>query len=127
MPALTTRLALVVMVAATACSKPARNAHVVEGGDGDRGRWLLREYGCGSCHTIPGVVGANAYVGPPLEGIASRSYIAGVLINEPENMVRWIENPQAVDAKTAMPNLNVPERDARDMAQYLYRLKARGD
>lgn len=115
------------MVVAVACRKDDTNAHVVSGGNAERGRGLIRVYGCGSCHTIPGVRGARAYVGPPLDGIASRAYIAGVLPNDPENMVRWIRNPQAVDSKTAMPFLGVSERDARDIAEYLYRLKARGE
>jgi cytochrome c1 len=62
-------------------------------------------------------------VGPNLQGIASRAYIAGVLPNTPDNMVRWIQNPQAVDEKTAMPNVGVSSRDARDIAAYLYTLK----
>ena len=99
----------------------------VAGGDPERGRALIKAYGCGSCHTIPGVRGANSYVGPSLDGVASRAYIAGVLPNDPENMVRWIENPPAIDAKTAMPYLHVSARDARDIAEYLYRLRARGD
>jgi len=41
--------------------------------------------------------------------------------------VRWIQNPPAIDSKTAMPFLGVSERDARDIAEYLYRLKARGE
>jgi cytochrome c len=110
-----------------ACARDYSNTHVVAGGDARRGHDLIRSYGCGSCHSIPGVRGANAYVGPNLDGIASRSYIAGVLPNDPENMVRWIRNPPAVDSKTAMPYLGVSERDARDIAEYLYRLKARGE
>jgi cytochrome c1 len=64
-----------------------------------------------------------ALVGPPLSGIADRSYIAGVLTNSPEHMIQWLRNPQAVDDKTAMPNMNVTEKDARDIAAYLYTLR----
>jgi cytochrome c1 len=46
-------------------------------------------------------------------------YIAGVLPNQPENLVRWIIDPPSTDAKTAMPTVGVTERDARDMAEYL--------
>ena len=93
------------------------------GGNPDRGPTLIRSYGCGTCHTIAGVPGANGLVGPPLAGIAQRSYIAGVLPNAPENMVRWIENPKAVDSLTAMPVLGVSPADARDIAAYLYTLR----
>lgn len=93
------------------------------GGNPARGPELLRSYGCSTCHTISGVTGANGLVGPPLTGIAQRSYIAGVLPNAPENMVRWIENPKAVDSLTAMPNVGVTPADARDIAAYLYTLR----
>src|SRR5687768_7707450 len=106
------RLALLSLVLPTgACSggseADAREAAALTGGDPSRGPALLRKYGCQSCHTIPGVVGANGLVGPPLAGIASRSYIAGVLPNAPDNMLRWIQDPKGVDAKTAMPNTGV--------------------
>ena len=121
-------LALVGLVSlASACTgaseADAREAAAITGGDPSRGPDLLRKYGCQSCHTIPGVVGAVGLVGPPLAGIASRSYIAGVLPNAPDNMLRWIRDPKGVDAKTAMPNTGVTPSDARHIAAYLYTLK----
>ena len=67
--------------------------------------------------------GATALVGPNLQQVASRMYVAGVLPNTPDNMVRWIQHPRDVDPLTAMPNLNVNDADARDIASYLYTLK----
>jgi putative membrane protein len=100
-----------------------RTAAAMTGGEPGRGKKVIQQYGCGTCHTIPGIRGANALVGPSLEQIASRMYIAGVLPNTPENMLRWLQNPPAVDPLTAMPNLGVTEADARDMAGYLYTLR----
>jgi cytochrome c1 len=77
-------------------------------------------YGCGSCHRIPGVAGAEALVGPPLDDYHARSYIAGTLPNTLENLVLWIREPQAVEANTAMPNLGVSAEEAQHMAAYLY-------
>lgn len=93
------------------------------GGDPARGSALIRSYGCAQCHTIPGVRGASALVGPPLTGIASRVYIAGVATNTPDHMIRWVMNPKAIDPKTAMPYLGVTEDQARDIAAYLYTLR----
>jgi cytochrome c oxidase assembly factor CtaG/cytochrome c2 len=93
------------------------------GGNPHRGAEAMRRYGCQSCHSIPGISGATALVGPPLGGIASRSFIAGVLVNNPSNMITWLLNPPAVDSKTAMPNMGVTEKDARDMSAYLYTLR----
>ena len=92
-------------------------------GEAGRGRVAMQQYACHSCHTIPGVVGADKVTCPPLSGIASRMYIAGALPNTPENMLRWIEHPQQVDPLTAMPDMGVKERDALDMVAYLYTLK----
>jgi hypothetical protein len=55
--------------------------------------------------------------------VSQRVFIAGVLTNQPDNMIRWIENPPGIDAKTAMPNMGVTARDARDIASYLYTLR----
>jgi cytochrome c len=122
-------LAATVLVAplALACGSAhdadAREAAAMTDGDPARGPALLRKYGCQTCHTIPGVIGADGLVGPPLAGIASRAYIAGVLPNAPDNMLRWIKDPKAVDPLTAMPNTGVTPSDARHIAAYLYTLR----
>ena len=93
------------------------------GGDPENGKLLLRQFGCGSCHEIPGVAAAHGKVGPPLGGVGRRVYIAGVLPNTPERMVQFIRAPQRADPRTAMPDLGVTEEHARDMVAYLYSLK----
>jgi cytochrome c2 len=87
-----------------------------------RGEDALGAYGCVHCHTIPGVHGADATVGPPLDDWADRAYVAGTLPNTPRNLVQWITAPQSVVPGNAMPDLGVPERTARDIAAYLYGL-----
>jgi cytochrome c2 len=98
-------------------------ARQLTGGEPDRGKTAIQRYGCGTCHTIPGVPGAVASVGPPLDKIGVRSYLAGRLTNTPANLMKWIRAPQSVDSKTAMPDMGVTDRDARDIAAYLYTLK----
>ena len=113
------RLATMICTAALiACSeKPSR---IIANGDVERGKQAMVNYGCNSCHTIPGVSGANALAAPPLIGISKRSYLAGMLENTPENLMRWIQHPRQVNPHTAMPEQNVTDQDARDMAAYLY-------
>jgi cytochrome c2 len=107
-----------------ACDRASGDqSQLIAGADVDRGRAAISRYGCGSCHNIPGITGAAGLVGPPLGDVARRVYIAGVLPNEPDNMIRWIENPPAIDPKTAMPYMGVTTRDARDIAAYLYNLR----
>src|SRR5688500_19747434 len=82
------------------------------GGDPENGKLLLRQFACGSCHSIPGVANASGKVGPPLEGISKRVYLAGVLPNTPENMLRFIRHPAEVAPRTAMPDMGVTEAHA---------------
>ncbi len=95
----------------------------VNGGDAHRGRAVIEGYGCGSCHTIPGITGADGLVGPPLLWWSRRTFIAGELPNTPENLVHWIRSPQSVETHTAMPTLGLSEQQARDVAAYLYTLR----
>ena len=87
--------------------------------DPERGRRALEQYACISCHEIPGLVGPEARLGPTLHGIGSRLMLGGVIPNNPENMALWLRAPQALAPGTAMPDLGVSARDARDMAAYL--------
>lgn len=98
-------------------------AAAMTGGSPTRGRQVIRRYGCESCHSIPGVAGARGQVGPPLDNIASRSYLAGRLPNSPDNMIRWIRDPQSVEPGTLMPQMGVSEQDGKDIAAYLYTLR----
>jgi cytochrome c2 len=113
----------VVALAACTPNSVVRSAESAIGGDPVQGAAAIGRYGCGSCHTIRGISGANALVGPPLTGFSSRSYVAGVLPNTPENVIRWIQDPKAVDDKTAMPKLGVNAKDATDIAAYLYQIR----
>ena len=96
------------------------HAAAATGGDPGRGEAVFIQYGCGSCHGVKHVRKASGMVGPPLDGIAVRSMIAGKLTNTPENMEHWIRDPQQVTPGTAMPDLHVSARDARDITAFLY-------
>jgi len=114
----------VIVAMSSGCSHGEADAMALtNGGNAARGKELIRSYGCGACHTIPRVAGAEAIVGPSLQGEATRAYIAGVVPNTPENMIRWIMDPPSIDEKTAMPNLHVPPAAARDIAAYIYTLQ----
>lgn len=125
LPALGIALGLVVAGPLAGC----RGGNVEPGyapvtlGNADRGRRLIAAYDCGTCHTIPGVPGARGMVGPPLLWFARRTYIAGGLPNTPQNLIRWISDPPAVEPDTAMPKLGLPEHEARDVAAYLLTLR----
>lgn len=92
-------------------------------GDPNRGIALIRNYGCGSCHAVPGVADADGVVGPPLNQIGRRIYLAGLLRNTPDNMVVWLRKPQDIVPGNVMPDMGLSDRDAHDVAAYLYTLR----
>lgn len=88
-----------------------------------RGAQLISKYGCGSCHMIPGINGADGLVGPPLTHWSRRTYIAGVLPNDPDNLQFWIQHPQQVVPGVDMPDMGIRQQEARDIATYLDTIK----
>jgi cytochrome c2 len=97
-----------------------RVARAMTGGDPAHAPDIMRRYGCGGCHTIPGLAGADGQVGPPLTGLVHRVYIGGVANNSPDNLIAWIVSPQTFASRTAMPATGITEAEARDVAAYLY-------
>lgn len=106
-----------------ACAGPSPPPPAVASGDPERGTELIEAFGCGACHVVPGIPDADGLVGPPLVSWGRRSYIAGSLPNNEENLVRWITDPQAIEPGTAMPDLGVDEIEAGDIAAYLLSLE----
>lgn len=93
------------------------------GGDKAIGKQLVTQYQCGSCHRIKDVPGAAGEAGPDLEKFGRKSYIAGGIPNVPDNLIRWLDNPQAMKPGTLMPDVGVSPEEARHMAAYLYSLE----
>jgi cytochrome c2 len=133
MPTLRTRataaftvLALVIIAVCLAFNQAWKLADVrhkaeaLTGGNVERGRQAFIGAGCGGCHTLEGVTQANGLVGPPLDGIAERAVIAGVLANNPGNMSRWISSPQSVVPGNAMPDMQLSTQQTSDIAAFLY-------
>ena len=118
-----TAINLVLLATLAACGQARAAGPENFNGDPKHGADLVRSYGCGGCHDIPGVENANGNVGPPLHRIGTRTYIAGLLHNSPENMAFWIEDPQRVLPGNAMPRMGIKPNEARDIAAFLYTLK----
>jgi cytochrome c len=98
-------------------------AEQITGGHVDAGKVAIKRYGCGACHQIPGISAAEGQVGPSLVAIGTRSEIAGVLVNNPQNLTRWLRHPQDVVSGNGMPDQGITEREARDIAAYLYTIR----
>ncbi|HVU49266.1 MAG TPA: c-type cytochrome [Polyangia bacterium] len=96
---------------------------VATGGDPARGRALIEARHCGACHAIPDVPGAFGVIGPALSNVGGETFLGGGLPNTRENLVRWLRDPERLDPNTPMPTLALDERQASDMAAYLYTLR----
>ena len=85
------------------------------------GQMLIAQKGCGACHTVPGVAGANGVIGPSLAGVASRTSLAGGAVpnTSPDDLKRWVLNPPAVKPGTSMPNLGLSDDEATKIVAYL--------
>lgn len=77
---------------------------------------------CAACHRVPGIARATGRVGPSLEQIARQQIIAGHFVNTPDELMRWIEHPQALLPGDAMPEMDLSHEQVRKIVDYLYTL-----
>ncbi len=86
------------------------------------GRTIFSQSACIGCHTIQGV--SQGKIGPDLTHVASRTTIAaGTLSNTPDNLRRWLRNPQEVKPGNLMPNLGLSDAQLDALVAYLESLK----
>jgi cytochrome c oxidase subunit 2 len=93
------------------------------GADAVAGARVIASVGCGSCHAIRGTTLKGTF-GPDLTHFGSRKGIAAyTLRNTPENLLRWIQDPQGVKPECNMPNVPLPLEQQRQMVAYLEELQ----
>jgi cytochrome c2 len=102
---------------------PTAGTKAGEIGDIAAGKTAIERVGCGACHVIPGITAAVGMVGPPLDHIGNRQYLAGMLHNTPESMITWLRFPQHIVPGNAMPDMGLSEIEARNITAYLETLK----
>lgn len=100
--------------------QPVAPTWSVADGNARRGPDVMAKYGCAACHIVPGASATTATVGPRLDQLSSQLFLAGTLPNTPESFVMWVQNPQELRPGTAMPELQVADQDARDLAAFFY-------
>jgi cytochrome c oxidase subunit 2 len=99
---------------------PARQP---SGADAVAGKQVIQSVGCGSCHTIRGTTLKGTF-GPDLTHFGSRGGIAAyTLTNTPANLLRWIQDPQAVKPQCKMPQIPLPLQQQQQLVAYLEELK----
>jgi cytochrome c oxidase subunit 2 len=93
-----------------------------------RGYQLFKEKGCVGCHAIQGYAAAQGLVGPNLTHVGGRqTIVAGWLTNTPENMQRWLRDPNEVKPDNVMGSAiksgTLKEDEIAALTTYLQSLK----
>jgi cytochrome c oxidase subunit II len=88
-----------------------------------RGREQFETQACINCHAVKGTV-ANGRFGPDLTHLMSRETLAaGAAPNNPENLARWIDNPDAIKEGSLMPSMHLTKTQIDEITAYLVTLK----
>lgn len=78
---------------------------------------------CSSCHAVAGTAAAGT-LGPDLTHFGSRTTLAAnTLSNTPENLARWLRDPQGVKPGNNMPDLRLDQATLEQLVAYLESLK----
>jgi cytochrome c oxidase subunit II len=84
-----------------------------------QGATIFGQKACGTCHAIAGTP-HQGRAAPDLSHFASRPTIsAGVLENTPENLARYLRDPQAVKPGILMPNAQLSDDEIAALVAYL--------
>jgi hypothetical protein len=117
-------LAAALLLPATACKGEPEDRREMPLADAARGREAAMRAGCGACHAIPGIGWPQGALGPPLDNLAGRGLIGGMLPNRPDVLAAYIRDAPALVPGSGMPAMPVSAAEARDIAAYLYQAGA---
>lgn len=83
------------------------------------GQTVFMHSACINCHTVAGTVATGRF-GPDLTHLASRDTIAsGPIQNTPENLKKWIADPNSMKPGVLMPSMHLNAHDLDAVTAYL--------
>jgi cytochrome c oxidase subunit II len=87
------------------------------------GRTAFLGQSCVNCHRVRGTAAQGSY-GPDLTHLMSRQTLAsGMIENTPENLRRWVADPQQIKPGCLMPAFGLTDRECDDIVSYLLSLR----
>jgi cytochrome c oxidase subunit 2 len=90
---------------------------------GHPGEALFMSLSCVNCHAVSGTRATGTF-GPDLSHLMSRQTLgAGVIPNNPDNLRRWIHEPQAMKPGNLMPDMQLTAAELESVHAYLLSLK----
>jgi len=88
-----------------------------------KGKALFMSASCSSCHSIQGTL-ATGMEGPNLTHFASQqTMLSGMMDNNPENVEKWLSDPQKIKPGAHMPRFIFSKDSVRAITAYLTQLK----
>jgi len=86
------------------------------------GQTVFMHNACINCHTVSGTAATGRF-GPDLTHLASRDTIAsGPIQNTPENLRKWIDDPNSMKPGSLMPAMHLNDHDLDVITAYLTQL-----
>ncbi len=94
----------------------------VEDADASAGRSAFLSQSCVNCHRVRGTPARGTYA-PDLTHLMRRETLAsGEVPNTPENLRRWVADPQSIKPGCLMPAFGLSDRERDDIVRYLQTL-----
>jgi cytochrome c oxidase subunit 2 len=94
----------------------------VEDATASAGRLAFLSQSCVNCHRVRGTAAQGGYA-PDLTHLMARQTLAsGIIENNPDNLRRWVADPQQVKPGCLMPAFGLNKRDSDDIVRYLLTL-----
>ena len=94
-----------------------------EGAEARAGASVIATVGCSGCHAVRGTSLKGTF-GPDLTHFGSRGGIgAWALTNTPDNLLTWLQDPQAVKPECLMPRVALPLAQQKQLVAYLEELQ----
>jgi cytochrome c oxidase subunit 2 len=88
-----------------------------------QGRIIFETSSCLVCHSVSGIADKGQF-GPDLTHLMSRDTIAsGEVPNTPENLRKWIQDPNSIKPGALMPALQLSDRQLDELTAYLETLR----
>jgi cytochrome c oxidase subunit 2 len=86
------------------------------------GQRVFEQQACLNCHTVKGTIATGRF-GPDLTHLMSRDTIgSGILPNTPDNLKRWITDPNDFKPGCLMPAMHLTDRQNAEITSYLLTL-----
>jgi cytochrome c oxidase subunit II len=86
------------------------------------GQTVFMHNACINCHAVSGTAATGRF-GPDLTHLASRDTIAsGPIENTPENLRKWVDNPNTMKPGSLMPAMHLNDHDLDVITAYLTQL-----